>query len=411
MELVIFVSLQALPNQPGGARQRPPIDLRHLLVGHRIHSGIEMRVLRILRVAQIPEHEPAGVSDLSIGLSHPVQELIENPKVLDVIYGADQEAGYLGATLLNQVIGVDAYPLGFGHGTPLLVQSPAMGYRTFVRRSLSQRNADKKRTLKPAAVLVSPLDVQVGRPGKVRPATQSREMAAPRVKPDVEDVELLAKLFPAALGAHGVRRKQVFSGAGVPGVRALSFEDGGHVIDHVLLEQDRITGVAVEGHNGNPPVALPGNTPVGTVLDHIGDPFLPPCGNPANSLDRVQDALSVAVGVERNEPLRRRPENDRIVAAPAVRIGVSKVLTMEKRARAPQMLHDFRIGFKHLLAAEELDVLLEPPLIIHRTEDLQPVLHTRHIIVVAVSGGRVHASGALVQRYVLAQNQERLAVD
>src|SRR5437763_13566534 len=126
MELVIFVSLQALPNQPGGARQRPPIDLRHLLVGHRIHSGIEMRVLRILRVAQIPEHEPAGVSDLSIGLSHPVQELIENPKVLDVIYGDDQEEGFLCATLLKQVIGLDDYTLGYDYGLSSILMSTDM---------------------------------------------------------------------------------------------------------------------------------------------------------------------------------------------------------------------------------------------------------------------------------------------
>ena len=44
----------------------------------------------------------------------------------------------------------------------------------------------------------------------------------------------------------------------------------------------------MEGNNGNTPNALPGNAPIRTAGDHVGDTILSPSRHPLNLVDGFQ---------------------------------------------------------------------------------------------------------------------------
>ena len=85
-------------------------------------------------------------------------------------------------------------------------------------------------------------------------------------------------------------------------------------------------------------------------------------------VDRVQRRLRAAsaalavgardrrVAVHPDEPLRRGEEDDRVVAAPAVRILMRELRPVPAAGRARlQRLLDVRVGVEHALPGEELD--------------------------------------------------------
>src|SRR5439155_9614587 len=59
--------------------------------------------------------------------------------------------------------------------------------------------------------------------------------------------------------------------------------------------------------------------------------------------------------VERNEPLRRRKKDDRVVATPAVGIRMRERLAVPQAAAVLQCLLDLRVRIEHAHAADELD--------------------------------------------------------
>src|SRR2546425_717400 len=79
-------------------------------------------------------------------------------------------------------------------------------------------------------------------------------------------------------------------------------------------------------------------------------------GHPADLvIDRVERLLPQPVVLERNEPLGRGAKDDRVVAAPAVRVAVLHRLAgfVEQRALFDQQLLDLLVGFlSDLLAGE-----------------------------------------------------------
>ncbi len=286
-----------------------------------------------------------------------------------------------------------------------------MGDGGAVGRPAPERHGDQERTLEPPAVLVPPLDVEVGGPGHVGTGAESGQVAAAGIEPDVQDIELLAEITAAAAGALRPFGEQFTRCVPVPGVGPLAVEDGGDMLDDLPVEQGLATPPAVEGDDGHPPGALARNAPVGPLPHHVADPFLAPGGDPADILDRLQRRVPEAALVHRDEPLRRGAEDDGLVAAPAVRVGMLKILAVQQRPRPAQQLDDRGIGGKHRLPAEMLHGLEKTAVIIHRAEGLQPVIHAGDVVVRPVPRGGVHATGAGIQRHVIGQHQERCAVD
>ena len=115
------------------------------------------------------------------------------------------------------------------------------------------------------------------------------------------------------------------------------------------------------------------------------------------------------VAVHPDEPLRRREEDDRVVAAPAVRVLMRERLAVPEPAALLERLLDLRVRVEHALAAEELDGVEEVARRPDRRVDLEAVLHAGVEVVGAVARRRVHRAGAGVERDVVAEHAERVA--
>ena len=109
----------------------------------------------------------------------------------------------------------------------------------------------------------------------------------------------------------------------VPDVGTVLFEEVGHVVHDLRVGQGLAAGGAGKGGDRHPPGALAGDAPVGTVLDHAVDPLLAPAGNPLDLVDVLQRLFPEIVRLHADEPLLGGAEDDRLLAAPAVGVGVA----------------------------------------------------------------------------------------
>src|ERR1019366_9503421 len=123
-------------------------------------------------------------------------------------------------------------------------------------------------------------------------------------------------------------------------------------------------------------------------------------------------------GFEADEPLLGGAVDDRLVAAPAVRVRVLKIGTGQQRAGLFEHGDDDGIGVPDLLALEggrsgmvpgarvDVDVARG----VHAAGGVEAVALAGVEVVRAVGGGRVHGSGALVGGDVGGQHAEDAAI-
>src|SRR6267378_1005224 len=132
---------------------------------------------------------------------------------------------------------------------------------------------------------------------------------------------------------------------------------------------------AIEDGNRHAPNALARDAPIGPALEHVAHAIDAPRGNPLHTLDLLQRGLaqrscfrsfdkilsevaavpsvlilldnSARSAVHRDEPLRRRAKNYRIMAAPAVRITVLVVLCEKQNAALAHEIDDFRVRLEN----------------------------------------------------------------
>src|SRR5262249_22583115 len=157
------------------------------------------------------------------------------------------------------------------------------------------------------------------------------------------------------------------------------------------------------------PRPLTRDAPVGTVGDHVVDTVASPFWHPFDlSIDRSKRRLSkrgVAErtatpvwartrAIKRDEPLGRGQEDDRVMAAPAVRVRVLERLAVPEALAFAQCLLDARVRVEHALTAEKLDGLKKVSTRSDRRVNLEAVLDTRVEVIAAVSRSRVDCTGA-----------------
>ncbi len=71
---------------------------------------------------------------------------------------------------------------------------------------------------------------------------------------------------------------------------------------------------------------------------------------------------------------------------------------------------DVGVGIEDELAVEELDLVGETALVVHRGIDIQAVVQADLVVLAAVAGRGVNAAGAGVQGDVVAEDDQGLAV-
>src|ERR1019366_1050749 len=117
-----------------------------------------------------------------------------------------------------------------------------------------------------------------------------------------------------------------------------------------------------------------------------------------------QRPLSQVLVLQVDEPLLRGTENHRMMAAPAVRIGMLHRLGMKQCSSLPQNLEHNWIRVEDSLARKPVIPLDEPASSIHRTQRLQFVLFPHFEIFLAVTGSGVDDPRPLLHSDMLSQN-------
>ena len=77
MKLVSFVSGKHLRRHPSQLRQSPAVDLFHLLNRHTVALGLE--------AVEISERKPRSIAQLSIAVSHALQDLVRTAHVVEIV--------------------------------------------------------------------------------------------------------------------------------------------------------------------------------------------------------------------------------------------------------------------------------------------------------------------------------------
>src|SRR5262245_13337852 len=121
--------------------------------------------------------------------------------------------------------------------------------------------------------------------------------------------------------------------------------------------------------------------------------------------------LPQLIRLYRNEPLRRATKDHRILTAPAVRIGVCDALLFEQESVGTQLVDDFLIGFPDAQPCNEGCLRQEAAIIPHRVVDLQAIFDAHLIVFLAMTGRRMHTAGPLFEGDMIAQDEERIALD
>jgi hypothetical protein len=164
------------------------------------------------------------------------------------------------------------------------------------------------------------------------------------IEPDIENV---GDLLP--LGRIVIVAEETLLGIiGEPGIRALvleGLEDAG--VDRLVLQH--VAVLVGEDADRHAPGTLAGENPVGPVLDHRAQTRLSGFRHEAGVVDGVERAgaqrRTVAeIHVHVDEPLRRVAEDDRLLGAPGMRIGVLQPAAREQPVRFDQSGDDGLVG-------------------------------------------------------------------
>ena len=263
-------------------------------------------------------------------------------------------------------------------------------------------------------MLVGAFEVHIGREAQalVCAVLQHGGVRHAALPPHVEDVLLGDELGAAAGLALHAARQVLGRLVREPRVGALRVEQVDHRVERLLGGHGAAALGALEHGDGHAPRALARDAPVGAVGHHAIR-----CGSsptresiPPRSRWRRSAFSRRRVLVHGHEPLVGGAEDDRLVAAPAVRVAVQDLLLGHERAALAQPLDDGRVRLVHVEAREGARLVGEHAVVVHRHEQRHVELKRYEVVVLAVAGGRVHRARARIERDVVAVDDGALEV-
>src|SRR5216683_1536812 len=114
--------------------------------------------------------------------------------------------------------------------------------------------------------------------------------------------------------------------------------------------------------------------------------------------------------LHRDEPLLRRPEDHRIVAAPAMWIGMLELLLMQEGPAALQQINDRLIGLKDLQAFILRQPVVNAPCSVHIAGRIKLVPHSSRKVLSSVRRSGVDDTGARVHGDVVRQHPQDVSI-
>src|SRR5262249_33091283 len=183
-----------------------------------------------------------------------------------------------------------------------------------------------------------------------------------------------------------------------PGVSPFPREDRRDVLAESLTGEGLLTSLAVDGDHRNAPVLLAGEAPVGSRRDHVGDALATPFREPAHAIDLREPARAELRPVDADEPLLGGPEDDGVLAAPAVGVAVCEGGGGKERPAGPQVLDDVRVRLEDERAGPFGHLGGEAAARVDGRQDVEAVAETGLEVVLAVAGRAVdHPPSALAR--------------
>ena len=264
-----------------------------------------------------------------------------------------------------------------------------MGQHRLVRRAPARAAALQQAGLEPAARLVRPLQIQVGRPAAVAPVLQRKGVGRAGVEPDVQDILDLLERRRVAIGAQ-----ELGWVTGEPGVRALRLDRRCDARVHGGIAQRLAGGDLHEHGQRRAPGPLARDQPVRPALHHgaaAGAAGFWIEGGLRDGVERelAQGLLSPPLRGRRDrrvhpdEPLRRVAVDHRGLGPPGVGIAVLQPVAGEQVPRGDQLVHHRAVGraelarllafgLDHLQAGEQGDAVVIGAVGVHRIGDVAP---------------------------------------
>ncbi len=292
-----------------------------------------------------------------------------------------------------------------------------MGEDVGVGRLAGEPRAHHERGVEPAPVLVGSLEVgdaarrgRGARGGRARARPRvaedrvrdlDRAVGAAGIEPHIEDVGFLAKRPGlAALRAGEARGQEVLDRLLVPRVGASRARDLGGAAHDARLEQRCLARLAVDRGDAHAPGALARQAPVGAQAHRLADAVLGRGRLPAHrAVDQGEGAVAMAVVVDDHEPLVGGAEDDRLAAAPAVRIGMDEARGGEDAAALGEPAHDVVVDLEHAAAHERLGAGGEAARLVHRAQQAQALARADLEVLLAVAGRGVDQAGAVLEAH------------
>ena len=187
-------------------------------------------------------------------------------------------------------------------------------------------------------------------------------------------------------------------------------EHRGRLPDERRRQRCPVARRAVERRDRHAPRPLARDAPVGAIRHHVADPLLAPRGKPLDAGDGVERPLPQLTAVEGDEPLRGGEEDDRIVAAPAVRVRMLDVGPLPQPAVLGKCCFHMRIRFEDAHSPEPLHVVGELAARPDRRVDVQVVLDPGVEVVGAVARSGVDRARSLLESDVVGQYGDRVTL-
>ena len=184
VELIVAVGLLGLFNELVELRDKPAVELGHLLGLGQLFG---------VKVDKVVEHELAGVAELEVVLAELLEDLLRAANVGVIVGGSSPQTQDVRAVLVEDIRRIDAVAKALVHGLTLTVNRPAVGDALLKGRALTEgADSGQQRRLEPAAVLVETLEVHRGGPEALI-FLHGREVRGAGVEPAVKRVLLFGK--------------------------------------------------------------------------------------------------------------------------------------------------------------------------------------------------------------------------
>ena len=217
-------------------------------------------------------------------------------------------------------------------------------------------------------MLVGPFGIHVRR--EINPAVL--EYRRPRnagIQPHIQNVGFLSKLVAAAFAVVSFRH-QFLHRVGEPKVRTFFHGTLFDKLKQLMVHLGLAAFFAIQNGHRRAPKALAGKTPIRAQANHGAHTLLSGGGIKFHVGQIIHQFLAQIVLVNAHKPLFGGAEDNRVVAAPAMRIAVRNFLFFNKRADFVQFLYHQRVGLKHVHALKNTRVLGIAALFVHGAEGL-----------------------------------------